>query len=135
MKNLGVWTAQATIHLAAKAHGELVANLWFGRQVTIQKLIVSIKQWVQKCLRGRAPQPSTTAPMVVDVHGTHSPWRTRCSWALVDHGAGNEAAPRGQDMAFFIVWFAFVMNERVFQMKLVELKQSLSREMKKAFGS
>ena len=63
MKNLGEQTALATIHLIAKAHRELAANLRFGRQVMIQEPILSIKQRVQKCLRleawgeDQAPQP------------------------------------------------------------------------------
>lgn len=54
---------------------------------------------------------------------------------IVNRGAGHEAVPGRQDMAFLIVWFASVINERVFQMELVELKQSLNQNMKRHLGA
>lgn len=37
-------SAQVTGHLAARAHSELVTNVWLGRPGMIQELIVPIKE-------------------------------------------------------------------------------------------
>lgn len=116
---------------------QLQAGVW--ETAVIQELIVPTEQQAWKCLRpgarGNQAPPAQHDGSRVGVHSKHLPRCARCSWALVNHRAGNEAAPRRQDTGFLMVRFAFVINERVFHMKLVELKQSLNQEMKRLLGA
>lgn len=113
----------------------------------IQELIVPIKQQVPKCLRPGARGEGGNPPARLNPYTAQPDGPTGgcaqqtlaqvCKGLLgiVHRGAGNEAAPGRQDMAFLIVWFAFVINERAFQMELVELKQSRNQNMKRHLGA
>lgn len=107
----------------------------------IQEGIMSIKQWVQKLSEARSPgedQALTPNP------SWWLPW-LKCT-AIIHPGMQGalgylsfmrqERRPSPEDrMRLLTTEFAFVINESAFQMRQVELKQSVNREMKKAFGS
>ena len=71
---------------------------------------------------------------MAEMHSNYSPRYARRSGVLSFMRQERRPSPEDR-MRLLTTEFAFVINESAFQMRQVELKQSVNREMKKAFGS